>query len=141
MVKKRIVIIAFLALVIIIVGGNFMMKKTIYSVTDILEGVDFDVEEQSLSVESIDIKTEDMFKVIEISEVQQKKLIDTFSKAKFQKTNYSSEWDYRINITLNKGYVLYLDSNKKIIVPENKRVAYVIKGDNDFFSVLNELVK
>lgn len=135
----------FLALtclvVIIIIFVVFMMKDTVYTVSEVFENADFNTENQSLSIESVNTKTEDIFTSIEIPEEKQKELINALENAEFKKTDFSSEWDYLVNITLNTGYDFYVVFDKGIIVPIDKEEAYIITNDNDFFNILKEVTK
>lgn len=118
------------------------IKNAEYSATEIFENADFNVEKQTITVHTIDTNKKDIYTQIEIPEETQKKLIQAFQNAKFAKTTIKpSEYDYRITISLNTGYTMYLISDKKSLHIVNNRDNYVIVNDNDFFSILVNATK
>lgn len=113
------------------------IKNAEYSATEILENADFNVEKQTITVHTIDTDKKDIYTQIEIPEETQKKLIQAFQNAKFaKKTIEPIPYDYRITISLNTGYTMYLISDKKTLFLVNNRENYAIVNDSDFFSIL-----
>lgn len=139
--KKTSILALTCLVVIIIIFVVFLMKDTVYTVSEVFENADFNTENQSVSIESVNTKTEDIFTSIEIPEEKQKELINALENAEFKKTDFSSEWDYLVNITLNTGYDFYVVSDKGIIVPIDKEEAYIITNDNDFFNIIKEVTE
>ncbi|MGA3600846.1 hypothetical protein [Lysinibacillus agricola] len=122
------------------------MKDHNDSATDVLENVDFNAENPTVTIFSIDMDKKEIFTEIEIPEKTQQELIKAFQKAKFKKTTInSSNYDYRITITLNAGYSMYLDSDKKILsiisTDGSADKKYTIVNDSDFFSILEKATK
>jgi len=138
--KGRIILIICLLLVVLTFGILvFNNKKT---ATDVLENANFNEENPSVSIESIDADTKDIFTLLEIPEEKQKELIEAFKNAKFKEVKVgSSDYDYRIQITLNTGYGLYVISDKKLLKIIDTNEYYTIENDNNFFSILNEVTK
>ncbi|WDV08800.1 MULTISPECIES: hypothetical protein [Lysinibacillus] len=119
-----------------------VLENTEYSAKDILANADFNVEKQTITVHTIDTDKKDIFTRIEIPEETQKKLIQAFQNAKFAKTTIDPiEYDYRITISLNTGYTMYLISDKKSLHIVNNRENYAIVNDSDFFSILVNATK
>ncbi|WP_445480592.1 hypothetical protein ACULLL_10770 [Lysinibacillus irui] len=119
-----------------------VLENTEYSAKDILANADFNVEKQTITVHTIDTDKEDIYTRIEIPEETQKKLIQAFQNAKFAETTIEPiEYDYRITISLNTGYTMYLISDKKSLLIVNNRENYVIVNDKDFFSILVNATK
>lgn len=111
-----------------------VLENTEYSAKDILANADFNVEEQTITVHTIDTDKEDIYTRIEIPEETQQKLIQAFQNAKFAETTIEPvEYDYRITISLNTGYTMYLISDKKSLHIVNNRENYAIVNDNGFF--------
>jgi hypothetical protein len=134
--KNRGIIIVVLLLIMV---GIIIFTNRTYSATDVLgDYADFSVKNPSISIESINLETEDIFTSIEIPEETQQELIKAFKNAKFKKISDlgSLDDDYRINITLNTGYVMYLDSDKKLLYINDTEEAYEIENDSDFFKIL-----
>lgn len=144
--KKFIIILPLL--IIIIVSAFFIAKKDQNdSATDKLENVDFNAENSTVTIFSIDTDKKEIVTEIEIPEKTQQELIKAFQKAKFKKTSINAtEYDYRITMTLNAGYAMFLDSDKKSLTilstnPDIPNKDYAIVNDNDFFSILGKATK
>lgn len=90
----------------------------------------------------LNLDTEDIFTDIEIPEETQHDLIKAFENARFEKGTIDvGDYDYRIIISLNTGYPMYLISDKKsltIIKHDWQFEHYSIVNDNDFFSILQK---
>ncbi|QFG01226.1 hypothetical protein PB01_16770 [Psychrobacillus glaciei] len=118
-----------------------------YSASDVLgDYADLNAKNPFVSMKSIDIETGDIFTTIEIPEETQQELIDAFKNAKFKRvTDISSDYDYRINITFNTGYAMYVDSDKKLLciidTHGDKNEYYTIENDSDFFKILKNSTK
>ena len=83
-----------------------------------------------------------MFTSIDIPEETQQKLINAFKNAKFERvTDISSDYDYRIKITFNTGYAMYVDSDKKLLVIVDTNESYTIENSNDFFKILKNFTQ
>lgn len=146
----KIVIVSLLVIVSAGVGAVFAMKDQTYSATDILKtdtsSPDFNAENQSVTVTRLNLDAEvDDILDIEIPEEIQQELIKAFKNAKFEeKTIDPSEYDYRIRITLNRGYPMYLISDKKsltLVNPDGTFEHYEIVNESDFFSILEKATK
>ncbi|MEI4771874.1 hypothetical protein WAX74_19925 [Psychrobacillus sp. FJAT-51614] len=135
-----------MALLLIMVGIIFFANRT-YSASDVLgDYADLNAENPFVSIESIDVETEDIFTSIEIQEETQQELIDAFKNAKFKRvTDISSDYDYRINITFNTGYAMYIDSDKKLLciidTHDETHEYYTVENDSDFFKILKNSTK
>ncbi|MGE7921151.1 hypothetical protein ACQKM9_19750 [Viridibacillus sp. NPDC093762] len=129
--------IIIVALLLIMVGIIIFANRT-YSASDVLgDYADLNAENPFVSIESIDLETEDIFSSIEIPEETQQELIEAFKNAKFKRvTDGSSDYDYRINITLNTGYAMYAVSDKKSLSIIDTHEYYTIENDSDFFKIL-----
>jgi len=139
---KKFIIILPLLIIIIAVVFFIAMKDHNDSATDILENADFNAENPTVTIFSIDMDKKEIFTEIEIPEKTQQELTKAFQKAKFKKTTInSSNYDYRITITLNAGYSMYLDSDKKSLTIINTNQNYAIVNDSDFFSILEKATK
>lgn len=109
-------------------------KDQSYSATDVLENADFNVENPTITIHTVDTDKEDLYTQIEIPEETQKRLIQAFQKAKFDKTTLNPvDYDYRITISLNTGYTMYLVSDKKSLTVTSTDENYAIVNDSDFF--------
>ena len=144
---KKFIIILPLLIIIIAVVFFIAMKDHNDSATDILENADFNAENPTVTIFSIDMDKKEIFTEIEIPEKTQQELTKAFQKAKFKKTTInSSNYDYRITITLNAGYSMYLDSDKKSLTiirtnQDSTNKNYAIVNDSDFFSILEKATK
>ncbi len=79
--KKFIIILPLL--IIIIVVAFFATKDKNVSATDVLENVDFNAENPTITIYSIDMDKKEIITEIEIPEKTQQELIKAFQKAKF----------------------------------------------------------
>lgn len=116
---------------------------SIYYATDVLENANFNAENQFVSIESIVLRPEIQFTSLKIPEETQQELIQAFKNAKFKKVEHLSSisfrYNYRVNITLNTGYVMFMDSHTKFLQLDDTGVAYIIEDDdNRFFDILEE---
>ncbi|QDQ02421.1 hypothetical protein FOH38_19175 [Lysinibacillus fusiformis] len=133
-----------ISIVIVIVAGIclFLLDKRTYSATDVLENADFNAENPTVTIHSINTDKEDIYTKIEIPEETQHELIKAFKNAKFEKTTVSLiDYNYRINIALNTGYAMFLDSDEKLLTISNTKENYAIANDSDFFSILEKATK
>ncbi|QUG41657.1 hypothetical protein KD050_20740 [Psychrobacillus sp. INOP01] len=125
------------------VNDNIFFANRTYSASDVLgDYADLNAENPFVSMASIDFETEDIFTSIDIPEETQRELIDAFKNAKFERvTDISSDYDYRIKITFNTGYAMYVDSDKKLLVIVDTNESYTIENDSDFFKILKNFTK
>lgn len=141
LVKKGRVILIICLLVVVLIAGILVFNNT-KTATDVLENANFNAENPSVGIESIDVETEDIFTSIKIPKETQQELIKAFKNAKFKEVkDGSSDYDYRIQITLNTGYGIYVVSDKKLLKIIDTGEYYTIENDNNFFSILNEVTK
>jgi len=145
--KQSILITIFSVVIVIILGIGLYIynSEPTYSATDILDaavlGADFSAEGQSVELKKIDTKAEEMFIPIKLTDETQQELIKAFEKSKFKKVDSGITKDYLMKITLNRGYVMYLDINKKgITVDDGYSSNYLFKDDKGFFSILEKVV-
>ncbi|WP_374966199.1 hypothetical protein [Lysinibacillus sp. RS5] len=143
---KKFIIILPLLIIIIAVVFFIAMKDHNDSATDVLENADFNAENPTVTIFSVNTEKKDIFTEIEIPEKTQQELIKAFQNAKFKKTTINTtNYDYRITITLNAGYSMYLDSDKKILsiisTDGSADKKYAIVNDSDFFSILEKATK
>lgn len=139
--KIRIVIVAILLIML----GFIIYENTYrtYSASDVLgDHAKLNAENPFVDIESIDHETENIFTSIEIPEETQQELIEAFKNAKFKKaTDVSIDYNYRINITLNTGYAMFVDSDKKSLIILDTDEKYTMESDSDFFHILKTTVK
>ncbi|WP_107951567.1 hypothetical protein [Lysinibacillus parviboronicapiens] len=139
---KKIIIILSLLIIVVAIGFLIAKKDQSYSATDVLENADFNVKNPTITIHTVDTDKEDIYTKIEIPEETQKKLIQAFQNAKFDKTTINPvDYDYRITISLNTGYTMYLVSDKKSLNLLSNHENYAIVNDNDFFSILEKATK
>ena len=143
--KNKKTIFSIITVIILGIGLYFFKSETLYSAADVLRDVDFNAEAPSLELKKIDVEAEEMFVPIELTDKTQQELIKAFEKSKFKKDNsVLISNDYRMKITLNRGYVMYLDMNKKGISVENTSDTsykkYLFKDGKEFFSILKKAV-
>lgn len=141
--KKTVIVIV--ALLLIMVGIILFANRT-YSASDVLgDYADLNVENPSVSIDSLDTETRDIFTSIEIPKETQQELIGAFKNAKFKRVKVTlGDYDYRINITFNTGYPMYVASDEKlltIIRHDGQLEYYTISNDSDFFSILEKATK
>lgn len=127
------------------VGILFFVNRT-YSASDVLgDYADLNAENPSVSIDSIDTETGEIFTSIEIPEETQQKLIGAFKNATFKKVRVSlGDYDYRINITFNTGYPMYVASDEKlltIIKHDGQLEYYTLLNASEFFSILEKATK
>ena len=145
--KNKKTVIGIIVVIILGIGLYFFNSEKFYTAADVLEDVDFSVEEQSVELTKIVIEVDDGKLVpIELTDTTQKKLIKTFEKSKFKKDeSLSSDNDYSMKITLNRGYFMFMDiTGKSIAVRDNSGGSYeeyLFEDDKGFFSILEELVR
>jgi len=136
---KKIIIILSLLIIVVAIGFLIAKKDQSYSATDVLENADFNVENPTITIHTVDTDKEDIYTQIEIPEETQKQLIQAFQNAKFDKTTINPiDYDYRITISLKTGYTMYLVSDKKSLNLISNHENYAIVNDNDFFSILEK---
>jgi isocitrate dehydrogenase len=139
---KKIIIILSLLIIVVAIGFLIAKKDQSYSATDVLENADFNVKNPTITIHTVDTDKEDIYTQIEIPEETQQKLIQAFQNAKFDKTTINPvDYDYRITISLNTGYTMYLVSDKKSLNLLSNHENYAIVNDNDFFSILEKATK
>ncbi|MEI4770933.1 hypothetical protein WAX74_15020 [Psychrobacillus sp. FJAT-51614] len=140
--SKRKVLVT-ISIVIVILAGIYLyvFNETTYTASDVLENVNFSAENPSVSIHSIDYDKEGLITEIKIPKETQQELIKAFKNAKFKKITDlpSLDYDYRIKITLNTGYAMFLDSEKKSLFITDTDEAYTMENDNDFFGILSKL--
>ncbi|WP_391117308.1 hypothetical protein [Psychrobacillus sp. L3] len=140
--KNRGILIVVLFLIMLGIIILTIFDNRTYYPSDVLgDYADINAENPFVSIESIDVETEDIFTSIKIPEKKQQELIEAFKNAKFKKVkNGSSDYDYRINITFNTGYAMYVDSDKKLLciidTHGDRDEYYTIENDSDFFKIL-----
>lgn len=132
--KSKYILTVILPLLIIVVTSSFITKKNqTYSATDILKNANFNAANSTVTVHSINIDDKDIFVEIKLPEETQQQLIEAFKNAKFG--NVTTTWldyDYRINITLNTGHAMFLDSQNKSLTVISTKETYTISNDSDF---------
>lgn len=143
--NKTILLIISGIIVFIILGiGFYFNSEKFYTAADVLEDVDFSVKESSVEFKKIDAELN--FVPIKLTDKTQQELIKAFEKSKFKKDDNSrgiASNNYWLRITLNRGYVMYLDLNKKqIAVADNvgSHEGYLFEDDKGFFSILEKAV-
>ncbi len=139
---KKIKIILPLLIIVIAMGFLIAKKDGGYSATDVLENADFNVENPSITIHTVDTDKEEIYTQIEIPEETQKRLLQAFENAKFDKATINPvDYNYRITISLNTGYTMYLVSDKRSLTVNSTEENYTIVNDNDFFSMLEKATK
>lgn len=138
--KIGIIVVLLLVMVWVIVFTN---ANRTYSASDVLgDYADLNAEKPFVDIESWDLETEDIFTPIKISEETQQELIKSFKNAKFKRvTDVSMDTDYRVNITLNTGYAMWVDSDKKLLKLIDAYEYYTIENDSDFFGILKNITE
>ncbi|MCK1999717.1 hypothetical protein MPH47_21245 [Psychrobacillus psychrodurans] len=133
--KIGIIVVLLLVMVLVIVFTN---ANRTYSASDVLgDYADLNAEKPFVDIESWDLETEDIITPIKIPEETQQELIKSFKNAKFKRvTDVSMDTDYRVNITLNTGYAMWVDSDKKLLKLIDAYEYYTIENDSDFFETL-----
>ncbi|AVK97881.1 hypothetical protein FCT18_19550 [Lysinibacillus sphaericus] len=146
---KRQVFFTISIMIIIIAGISLWINErrtavpSVYYATDVLENANFNAKNQFVNIESIILRPEIKFTSLKIPEETQQELIQAFKNAKFKKVEHLSSiryrYNYRVNITLNTGYVMFMDSNTKFLQLDDTGVAYIIEDDdNRFFDILEK---
>lgn len=146
---KRQVFFTISIMIIIIAGISLWINErrtadpAVYYATDVLENANFNAKNQFVNIESIILRPEIKFTSLKIPEETQQELIQAFKNAKFKKVEHLSSiryrYNYRVNITLNTGYVMFMDSNTKFLQLDDTGVAYIIEDDdNRFFDILEK---
>lgn len=146
---KRQVFFTISIMIIIIAGISLWINErrtavpAVYYATDVLENANFNAKNQFVNIESIILRPEIKFTSLKIPEETQQELIQAFKNAKFKKVEHLSSiryrYNYRVNITLNTGYVMFMDSNTKFVQLDDTGVAYIIEDDdNRFFDILEK---
>lgn len=147
--RKRQVFFTISIMIIIIAGISLWINErrtavpAVYYATDVLENANFNAKNQFVNIESIILRPEIKFTSLKIPEETQQELIQAFKNAKFKKVEHLSSiryrYNYRVNITLNTGYVMFMDSNTKFVQLDDTGVAYIIEDDdNRFFDILEK---
>lgn len=152
--NKKTILITIFSVIIVGIGVYFFNSQATYSNSDtlssedILEGVDFSAEGTTVELHKVDTNVDGSLAPIELTEKSQLELIKAFEKSKFKNVDSNSTGianDYRMKITLNRGYVMYLDIDKKGISVENtsntSSKKYLFKDGKEFFSILEKAAK
>ncbi|MEK4427175.1 hypothetical protein [Solibacillus sp. FSL K6-1523] len=113
------------------------------SATDVLENANFDAENRTVTIHTINTDKEDIFTEFKISEEAQREVLKAFENAKFEKITSLNpvDYDYRITISLNRGYPMYLDSTKKSLTLIDTKENYTIINETDLFDILKKATK
>jgi hypothetical protein len=138
--KKPIFITVFSGIIVVILGIGlyFFNSETIYSVEDVLEGVDFSAAGPSVELKKIDEEANII--PIELTEKTQQELIKAFEKLKFKKADSQRiSKDYLMNITWNRGYFMFLDEKGIIVDDGQSYTKYIVEGDRKFFSIMEKV--
>lgn len=76
---------------------------------------------------------------MKISKETQQELIQSFQQATFKKTAIKTiDYDYRMTISLNTSYPMFIDSKNKILVLLNTNESFELIKDHAFFSLLEK---
>lgn len=130
----------------------FFNSETMYSNSDtlfsedILEGVDFSAEGATVELKKVDTNVDGSLASIKLTDKTQQELIKALEKSKFKNLDSDSTGvanDYFMKMTLNKGYVMFLDTDKKGIAVDDGDTSseqYLFKDDKEFFSILEKAV-
>ncbi len=128
-----------LLLAVIVSGMLITWKDQSYSAIDLLENANFHVENSTVTLHRIDTDTEDIFSEMKISKETQQELIQSFQQATFKKTAIKTiDYDYRMTISLNTSYPMFIDSKNKILVLLNTNESFELIKDHAFFSLLEK---
>ncbi|MFJ7738831.1 hypothetical protein ACIQ2D_21220 [Lysinibacillus sp. NPDC097287] len=132
--------IIIVALLLSMVGIIFFTNRT-YSASDVLgDYADLNAENPFVSIDSLYVENEDKFTSIDMPEETQQALIEAFKNAKFKRvTDTFGDFDYRINITFNTGYPMYVETDTQsliLIKHDGQYEHYSIVNDTDFFKIL-----
>lgn len=143
--KKTILIPIFsIIIVVILVGLYFINSETKYSAENVLRDVNFSAEDPSVELKKIDYEAEELFIPIKLTEKTQQELIKAFEKSKFIKDDsVTISQDCHMVMTLNRGYYMFLDLDKKGILVQDSDGSFeefVIEDDEGFFSILEKAV-
>lgn len=149
--KNKTILITIFSVIIVGIGVYFFNSQATSSDSDtlssedILEGVDFSAEGTTVELHKVDTNVDGSLAPIELTEKTQQELIKAFEKSKFKNVDSNSTAvanDYRMKMTLNRGYVMYLDIDKKGISVENtsdtSSKKYLFKDGKEFFSILEK---
>ena len=107
-------------------------KDQSYSAIDLLENANFHVENSTVTLHRIDTDTEDIFSEMKISKETQQELIQSFQQATFKNSHKTSDYDYRMTISLNTSYPMFIDSKNKILVLLNTNESFELIKDHAF---------
>ncbi|KGR76179.1 hypothetical protein [Ureibacillus sinduriensis] len=151
--NKKTILITIFSVIIVGIGVYFLSSQTTYSDSDtlssedILVDVDFSAEGTTVELHKVDPNVDGSLAPIELTEKTQQELIKAFEKSKFKNVDSNSTGvanDYHMKMTLNRGYVIYLDIDKKGISVENtsdtSSKKYLFKDGKEFFSILEKAV-
>lgn len=130
-----------LLLAVIVSGMLITWKDQSYSAIDLLENANFHVENSTVTLHHIDTDTdtEAIFSEMKISKETQQELIQSFQQATFKKTAIKTiDYDYRMTISLNTSYPMFIDSKNKILVLLNTNESFELIKDHAFFSLLEK---
>lgn len=131
------------SLIVILSGGFLILYNNKLSATDVLENANFDAENRTVTIHTINTDKEDIFTEFKISEEAQREVLKAFENAKFEKITSLNpvDYDYRITISLNRGYPMYLDSTKKSLTLIDTKENYTIINETDLFDILKKATK
>lgn len=143
--KKTIVAIVVVTLVALFVVV-FAFKSDTLASDEVFNDIDFTSGNANIDGYKIDFEKEDdeILTKIQPSDEEKIRILKALEQSKFEKLEKASttDADYRINITLNKRYELYLNSTNKILIfayendNDSNNTYYKFSNDNGFFKLL-----
>ena len=126
--SKKTIAIIFVLLLIVLFVVFFVFKSDTLASDEVFNDVDFKSKNANVDGYKIDFENEeeDPLTELKLSDDEKAVILKAFEDAEFKILADSTfaDYDYRINITLNKRYELYLDATEKILI-------FVYEEDND----------
>ena len=96
----------------------------------------------------MDYEAEELATKVELSKESQQEIVKAFKNTKFKKAiSPDNDYDYTMNITVNSGHLMFLDSTNKTVTvmdrtgTDNISDYYTIVNGSHFFNILEKATK
>ncbi len=125
----------------------FAFKSDTLASDEVFNDVDFYSKNADIDGYKIENEKEEPLTKLKLSDVEKTAILKALENSKFEILSDSTfvDYNYRVNITLDKRYELYLDSTKKILIfvyeddNDSNHRYYKFSNDSGLFKLLGEI--
>lgn len=149
--SKKMIAGMFVLLMVAVFVVFFTFKSDTLASDEVFNDVDFKSKNADIDGYKIDFENgkEDPLTKLKLSDDEKTAILKALEDSKFEILSDATfaDCDYRVNVTLNKRYELYLDSTYKILIfvyeedNDSNHKYYKFSNDSDLFKLLEEITK